>query len=480
MSIFSRRSKTTENNTAPQRVEEYRNVIEQVAVRAGSLGIEVVDIAGNVDDVSGRVEREAELFEELRRIAEQMSQANKTVDSAARNAQQVAGAASSDVGQSRATIESSLEDIRGLTGSVNDIETDLSGLSEALVRVSKVAKGIGAIAKQTNLLALNATIEAARAGEAGRGFAVVAEEVKELAKQTSDATGDIDTTLRDLTEQTRLLIAKGSDSSEKAEAVRKGTHAIQEVMETVARAMTDVDSESKRIAEAVQEIDQYCDRTVSGLNEMASDVGESSESLKSARDRINQLLSFTEELISLTAVEGVETVDTPFIEMAKQCASQVSRMFEEAVAKGELTEADIFDRDYKPIPGTNPEQVMLRYTDWAIKHITPLLVELDEREERFVSGGACNLDGYLPALLPKYSQPQRPGEVEWNTANCRNKRIMNDRVGLSAAQNTKDFLLQTYRRNMGGGKFVLLKDASAPIFVNGRHWGGFRVDYQAS
>ena len=317
-------------------VEEYRNVIEQVAVRAGSLGIEVVDIAGNVDDVSGRVEREAELFEELRRIAEQMSQANKTVDSAARNAQQVAGAASSDVGQSRATIESSLEDIRGLTGSVNDIEIDLSGLSEALVRVSKVAKGIGAIAKQTNLLALNATIEAARAGEAGRGFAVVAEEVKELAKQTSDATGDIDTTLRDLTEQTRLLIAKGSDSSEKAEAVRKGTHAIQEVMETVARAMTDVDSESKRIAEAVQEIDQYCDRTVSGLNEMASDVGESSESLKNARDRINQLLSFTEELISLTAVEGVETVDTPFIEMAKKCASQVSRMFEEAIAKGEL------------------------------------------------------------------------------------------------------------------------------------------------
>ena len=123
---------------------------------------------------------------------------------------------------------------------------------------------------------------------------------------------------------------------------------------------------------------------------------------------------------------------------------------------------------------------MLRYTDWGIKHITPLLVEMDEREERFVSGGACNVDGYLPALLPKYSQPQRPGEVEWNTANCRNKRIMNDRVGLSAAQNTKDFLLQTYRRNMGGGKFVLLKDASAPIFVNGRHWGGFRVDYKAS
>ena len=219
-----------------------------------------------------------------------------------------------------------------------------------------MAKGIGAIAKQTNLLALNATIEAARAGEAGRGFAVVAEEVKELAKQTSDATGDIDTTLRDLTEQTRLLIAKGSDSSEKAEAVRKGTHAIQDVMETVARAMTDVDSESKRIAEAVQEIDQYCDRTVSGLNEMASDVGESSESLKNARDRINQLLSFTEELISLTAVEGVETVDTPFIQIAK-AAPRGSDTCLKTPSPTANYRSRLFDREYKHIPGTNPEQV---------------------------------------------------------------------------------------------------------------------------
>jgi methyl-accepting chemotaxis protein len=46
------------------------------------------------------------------------------------------------------------------------------------------------------------------------------------------------------------------------------------------------------------------------------------------------------------------------------------------------------------------------------------------------------------------------------------------------AANTKPFLLQTYRRNMGGGKFVLMKDLSAPIMVNGRHWGAFRVGYR--
>ena len=65
-----------------------------------------------------------------------------------------------------------------------------------------------------------------------------------------------------------------------------------------------------------------------------------------------------------------------------------------------------------------------------------------------------------------------------NTANGRNRRIFNDRVGLRAGQNTKPFLLQSYRRDMGG-IFVAMKDASAPIFVQGRHWGGLRLAYKA-
>ena len=48
----------------------------------------------------------------------------------------------------------------------------------------------------------------------------------------------------------------------------------------------------------------------------------------------------------------------------------------------------------------------------------------------------------------------------------------------SAGRNTKPFLLQTYRRDMGGGQFALMKDASAPIYVRGRHWGGFRIGYK--
>jgi methyl-accepting chemotaxis protein len=56
--------------------------------------------------------------------------------------------------------------------------------------------------------------------------------------------------------------------------------------------------------------------------------------------------------------------------------------------------------------------------------------------------------------------------------------MFNDRTGLAAGRNTERYLLQTYRRDMGGGTFALMKDVSAPIMVRGEHWGGLRIGYR--
>ena len=66
----------------------------------------------------------------------------------------------------------------------------------------------------------------------------------------------------------------------------------------------------------------------------------------------------------------------------------------------------------------------------------------------------------------------------WNAAHWRNRRLFKDRAVQKVARNTKPFLLQTYRRGMGAGNFVLLKDVSSPIWVRGRHWGAFRIGYK--
>jgi methyl-accepting chemotaxis protein len=81
--------------------------------------------------------------------------------------------------------------------------------------------------------------------------------------------------------------------------------------------------------------------------------------------------------------------------------------------------------------------------------------------------------------MARVSQPQGDDPV-WNAAHCRNRRIFGDRTGLTCGRNTEPFIVQTYRRDMGGGNFVMMKDASAPIWVNGRHWGGFRIGYTAA
>ena len=90
---------------------------------------------------------------------------------------------------------------------------------------------------------------------------------------------------------------------------------------------------------------------------------------------------------------------------------------------------------------------------------------------------AADRNGYVSTHNAQYNKPQC-GDVAWDTANSRYRRIFGDRTGLASARNTRPFLLQTYRRDMGGGNFIVLKEAAAPIVVKGRHWGGLRVAFK--
>jgi methyl-accepting chemotaxis protein len=148
-------------------------------------------------------------------------------------------------------------------------------------------------------------------------------------------------------------------------------------------------------------------------------------------------------------------------------------MFEQALADGEIGMAELFDEDYRPVPGTNPVQQMTRFVALTDRLLPPLQERLLAGNRRVVFCVAVDRNGFLPTHNRKYAQPQGPDPV-WNNANCRNRRLFDDRTGLAAARNQKPFLLQTYRRDMGGGNFLVMEDLSAPIFVRGRHWGAFR------
>jgi len=457
---------------------ETARIITEVSDLAGALGVEIVDIAGQVDEVSDAAKRQEAAFGGLQEAAGAVTASNDRIATAAANARRAAERATSEIAGSRQALVDSVRAIGLLVDAVTAIERQASGLTAALQQVGKVAGGIQAIAKQTNLLALNATIEAARAGDAGRGFAVVAGEVKALARQTSEAIAQIDATIGELTDKVRVLAAQSASSAGQAEAVRNATQAISGIIDVARSTLETVDGEAGQIGDAAGEIGVSCAGFVDVLTTMSAGAVESSKHLLDARQRVNRLLEVAESLIGLTALSGHPTVDTPIIERAIAVANDVAARFSAAVAAGTLSIADLFDEDYRPIAGSNPQQCLTRFvrlTDEILPALQEPVLDLDPR---IVFCAAVDRNGFLPTHNRKFSQPQG-SDVAWNTANCRNRRLFNDRVGLAAGQSTKTFLLQSYRRDMGGGRFVAMKDVSAPIVVAGRHWGGLRIGYKA-
>lgn len=176
---------------------------------------------------------------------------------------------------------------------------------------------------------------------------------------------------------------------------------------------------------------------------------------------------------------GIRTVDTPFIDAVRDAADCIGAAFDSALAAGEIGLAALFSRDYRPVPGNDPQQVLAPFTALTDSLLPAILEPLLALSPRVVFCAAVNVDGYLPTHNRKFSLPQRAGDPAWNTANCRNRRLFADRVGLAAGQNTRPFLMQAYRRDMGNGDFAMMKDVSAPITVAGRHWGGLRLAYRA-
>jgi uncharacterized protein YoxC len=204
-------------------------------------------IDGVVDD-AGRTIGYAVAWEDVTALMESnaaVQQLGDHLDMAASAVEEL----SSSIGEiARSTHQAADVSTRG----VSDAETTTSAvreLDEASAAVGDVVRTITAIAEQTNILALNATIEAARAGEAGRGFAVVAGEVKQLARDTATATGDID---------------------KRIGAIRDSVDTVARSIETIANVLREVHELQTTVAATVEQQRAATDQLARSVAEAAT------------------------------------------------------------------------------------------------------------------------------------------------------------------------------------------------------------------
>jgi hypothetical protein len=174
------------------------------------------------------------------------------------------------------------------------------------------------------------------------------------------------------------------------------------------------------------------------------------------------------------AIEAAKAKDAPFIARAQALAAEVAAAFDRAVRDGRISLADLFNSEYTPVEGTDPLQLIARHTALTDAVLPGLIEPALAADSMGVVCCVTDRNGYIATHNRIYSEPQRAGDVVWNTAHSRNRRIFDDRSGILAARNLRPFLVQTYVRDMGGGEFMLLKEIDCPIMLDKRHWGAVR------
>ncbi|WP_293808179.1 methyl-accepting chemotaxis protein [uncultured Bosea sp.] len=177
-------------------------------------------------------------------------------------------------------------------------------------------------------------------------------------------------------------------------------------------------------------------------------------------------------------IEEIERSYRPLIERAQDFAREIAGVMEGAIARGLLSEEDLFDLRYLPVPESEPRQYLSPSLTALETVLPPLLAGALATDCRLVFALPSDRNGYVPVHHADWSQPQRPGDPAWNAAHARNRRIADSRVGLSAGRSIRPFLIQLSRHEHENGRAEFLNEVNAPLRVRGRHWGGVRMGYR--
>jgi methyl-accepting chemotaxis protein len=291
-------------------------------------------MSGNSKDMNERAASVASASEEL---SVNMNSISAAVEQAATNINVVsssAGEMTSTVSEIAKNSESARQITTNAVNSVKSASGRVNELGSAAKEISKVIEVINDIADQTKLLALNATIEAARAGEAGKGFAVVANEVKELAKQTSDATEEIRHKVDAIQNSTDNTVGE----------ISKITNVINQVSDMVSSIATAVEEQSVTTQDIAANISQAAD----GMKEMTQNITQSADASRTIASDI-------------TAVNnGSQTVysDSTVISSSAEELSDIANELQDVAGQFKLSQNHITNKKKRTLIKWGPQYML--------------------------------------------------------------------------------------------------------------------------
>jgi len=440
--------------------------------RASSTAIASAEVSHYADLMDQRLTQQETM---VREASTSMTAINAAIMQVSASASQVAALAESAREASHhnhAELGDIIQDMSDVAERSNQALDMLTALNEKIERVRNVTSMIEDIAEQTHLLSLNASIEAARAGEHGRGFAVVAGEVRNLALKTSTATQSVDELVKDMHESGQSVVATMGHLMTRISERSKGLQVVGNSLGTMTKEFDQVQSEITRVADAMGNTRQHSQTVADSLSQLEDDVDEGNRNMHDLAEQARALMEAAEGVDGELAQQHLEGRHQQVFHAARSTADKLGKMLEKAIASGELSETKLFQPHYEQIPGTQPPLYKTGFDTFTDNHL-PTLQEPLLKQLGLSYAIACDRKGYVPTHNAAVSR-KPTGDYAHDLKYCRSKRIFDDPTGSRCGAHEKPLLLQTYKRDTG----EIMHDLSVPVYVQGKHWGGFRVGYQ--